>query len=73
LIGPFSVILLCYFKDGTSDDTIYNFVTMISFDLVFMTQGLIDQTYRVEQSQLFYELKETMWAPFAFWAYFMIY
>ena len=48
LIGILSVILLCLFKDGENGETIYAFVCMINFDLVFMTQGIIDQTYRPE-------------------------
>ena len=73
LIGALSIILLCIFKDGYKDGTIYNFVCMINFDLVFMTQGIIDQTYRPEQEKLFDELKDTMLAPFSFFAFFMMY
>lgn len=73
LIGILSVILLCLFKEGGNDETIYSFVCMINFDLVFMTQGIIDQTYRPEQEKLFDELKDTMLAPFSFFAFFMMY
>lgn len=74
-IGPISNVLLCVFKKNgdTNHEAIYNFVTMISFDLVFMTQGIIDQTYRAEQEKLFNEMKESLWAPFSFFAFFMIY
>ena len=49
LIGVLSVILLCVFRDGYNEGTIYSFLCMINFDIVFMTQGIIDQTYRLEQ------------------------
>ena len=71
--GAFSDILLCWCKDGENSDTIYAFVCMMNFDLVFMTQGIIDQTYRSEQEKLFDELKDTMLAPFSFFAFFMMY
>ena len=47
-IGPFGTILLCRFKEGTSTQPLYVFVSMINFDLMFMAQGLIDQVYYKE-------------------------
>jgi hypothetical protein len=73
LIGVISILLLCICKDGTNGGTIYSFVCMINFDLVFMTQGIVDQTYRSEQDKLFEELKDTLLAPFSFFAFFMMY
>ena len=42
IFGPIGTILLCRFKEGTSTEPLYVFVSMINFDLVFMSQGLID-------------------------------
>ena len=46
---------------------------MVNCDIVFMSQGIIDQTYRAEQQKLFESLKGTLLAPFSFFAFFMIY
>ena len=45
LFGFIGTILLCEFKHGKSTDGLYVFVSMINFDLMFMSQGVIDQVY----------------------------
>ena len=45
LIGPIGSLFLCYFKEGANTDEIYGFLAMINFDLVFMSQGIIDSVF----------------------------
>lgn len=63
LVGPLSAIVMNYFKDGGNTETVYGFMCMINYDLMFMCQGLIDQTYMKMQLKSRGEWAETMIAP----------
>ena len=42
LIGPVGVIILNLFRDGSNEKAIYGFCAQLSYDLLFMAQGLLD-------------------------------
>lgn len=48
LIGPLASYCLNVFKDGSEAETIYGLYAMINYDLLFMSQGIIDTIYQDE-------------------------
>lgn len=73
LIGPVACVAMNFVKDGDNETTQYGFLLQLNFDLVFMCQGLVDQTYWREMAQARKELAETMWTIFAMWNFFFYY
>jgi hypothetical protein len=41
-IGPISLFILNEFRDGHNEETVYGFLAMINYDIIFMAQGIID-------------------------------
>jgi hypothetical protein len=40
-----SVLSLNYWRDGFNEETIYGFVSMINYDMLFMSAGMVDNFY----------------------------
>ena len=59
LMGPLVMAVMNVYKDGDIDGSIYGFLTMINYDLVFMCQGIVDTVYRKEQERAIKELSST--------------
>lgn len=49
LFGPLVCCLLNLFNEGSDSDIVYQFLTMVNYDLTFMCQGILDQTYKRQQ------------------------
>jgi peptidoglycan/LPS O-acetylase OafA/YrhL len=73
LIGPFFICMLNFAKDGTNNTTMYGFMAQLTYDIVFMSQGMIDQLYRKEQEESRAKMANTMWTPFAIVSFFLVY
>ena len=41
-IGPISLFILNEFRGGHNEETVYGFLAMINYDIIFMAQGIID-------------------------------
>jgi hypothetical protein len=48
LVGPLGTFVLNFFKDGANHGEIYGFLAMINYDLVFMSQGIVDSVFYKE-------------------------
>ena len=73
LIGPLMCIFLNIVKDGKNETTQYGFLLQLNFDLVFMAQGLLDQTYWREMQKSREELAKTMWTIVGIFGFFFVY
>ena len=62
-IGPLSSWCLNYWRDGTNDHNMYGLFCMVNYDLMFMCQGLVDQTYNEMQRKSRGEWAKTMVGP----------
>lgn len=72
LIGPIACILMNQIN-AKSTATLYGFVRMINYDLIFMAQGLVNQTYSKEMTKIKNELSETVCVIWCFWWFLVIY
>lgn len=48
IVGPLGTFALNYYKDGANINEIYGFLAMINYDLVFMSQGIVDSVFHKE-------------------------
>ena len=71
-LGPIAMACMNPFKDGYLHDTIYGFLTMINYDLVFMCQGIVDNVYRQEQLKAKAELGKTVVSFFTFYSFYLV-
>jgi len=44
-IGPLCALVLNEWRDGKNEETIYGFMAMINYDIIFMAQGVVDKLY----------------------------
>jgi hypothetical protein len=44
-IGPIAAILLNIYRLNDTGNGLYNFVSMLNYDYLFMAQGVVDQIY----------------------------
>jgi len=66
LIGPLASYGLNYWRDGHRDETIYGLYAMINYDLLFMSQGIVDTIYSEELQCSFDYFSKTSVMPFMF-------
>ena len=64
LCGPIATIFLNAWRDGKNFETIYGFLAMINYDLVFMAQGILDMAYFKQQVKERDEILSTWKTPF---------
>ena len=65
LIGPITSWLLNSQKISV-DQVLYNFLTMINYDLLFMTQGCVDTFFQEELDKCYREFSRTPMSLLAF-------
>ena len=47
-VGPIGSFCLNYYRDGTNVETLYGLLAMVNYDLLFMSQGIVDNIYKKE-------------------------
>jgi len=54
-VAPLIVYLFNYFRDGFNEETVYGFVSMINYDMIFMSAGMVDNFYWKFQKDFLYK------------------
>lgn len=75
LISMVGITTLCIFRNGVETNTnpYYVFASVVNWDIIYLSQGMIDMIYYKEQKQIMVELKDTMAAPITFITFFWMY
>lgn len=72
-IGPIFTIGLNFYRINSTENSLYNFVSMLNYDFIFMAQGVIDQIYLQEQLKHRGKFTDTIMVPIGLLIFFIIY
>jgi hypothetical protein len=72
-IGPIAAVLLNIYRLNDTGNSLYNFVSMLNYDYLFMAQGVVDQIYLQDQLKHRGTLSETLMVPFALLMFYITY